>query len=146
MSKLPIQPAKEKLPAQKKAEVTKLAKALVAEVDKTDLIEKVASKLDITNAQALTYIEENGLEDELHTLMVKSITSGAIAIKALEKLHRLAEEGDKDALSMIVGFNKELMPNTAKSINSLHLHNDQSVTNVFAEMNDQAKKLLGEQE
>ncbi len=130
-----------KMPAAKVAEATKLAKKLVASIDKQELVEKVCEELTCSSDQALTYISDMKLDEEMHDMLVTSISQGAIAIKAIEKLKEKAEDGNMEAIKMIMGFNKSLVPAEAKGINSLHLHQG-ATTNVFAQIAQDAEKNL----
>ena len=138
-------PTVKKLAPQKVAKATKLAQKIASQIDKSEMIKKVAEELELPEDQAIQYIADTQLDEQVHDYLVKSLSSGAVAVKAMAALNKLAEQGNLRAIELILGFNKSLVSKNEKAINNLHLHNNTSTTNIFAQLDAEAKRNLGEE-
>lgn len=122
-------------------DVKALATKLVAKIDKKDLIAKVVEETQLSETDALSLITERNLTKEINDMLIDSVTQGAISSLAISKFHEAVEKGDVWAIKAAMAFNQALAPNPTKSINNLQIS---SHTNIFQQMNQEAKKLLGE--
>lgn len=119
--------------------VMSIAKDVVSKLALTDLTARVSEAAGIKEEEAINLLN-NGLEQEIHSLLAEKLTEGVFAIKALEALNKKVEEGNMEAIKLVVSFSPKLKPNNVRVAESLTINQ----TNVFAELDKNAKKLLGE--
>jgi len=122
------------------SKVKDLASSIVGEISLSELSTKVANKLDTTPEEALDFIQQYGLDRQIHDLLVDQVTEGAIASKAMEILKNKLDEGDLEAAKIVLGFNKKLRPANTRVINEMSFQDNR----VFIELDKEAKKRLGE--
>lgn len=129
----------------RKKETQELAQKLAAKIDKTEMVLAVAAETNMTADDALQLIITNGLDKKIHNLVTDSITEGALAVRAIDSVRELmASDDDRiklEAAKLVLSFNNNLAPQTTRMVENLHFHKHQ---NLFADLDKQAKELLGE--
>ena len=119
-----------------------IAKKLATSISSQELSEKLALQLAITSAEALDLLNDTKLESAIHEAMVEKIVGGSLAIKAMEVLKTKMDQGNLQAASMVLGFNKLLRGNTTKAITNMQIHS----TNALVQLDQQAVSLLSKKD
>ena len=115
-----------------------IARKLATSISSTELATKLAAQLAITDAEALELLNNTKLESAIHDALVDKIVGGSLAIKAMEVLNTKMNQGNLQAASLVLGFNKCLKSNTVKSISNLTVNSN----NALISLDKQAIGLL----
>ena len=123
-----------------KAHVTKLAKGVVSTIDKARLVEALVSSAKIGEEEAMALLDSRALVSEIHTLLIDSISNGAIAVNAMKVVQDKLDDGNLEAAKLVLSFNKALTPGGVGQVRDVHLH--QHLHKELLSLDEKAQLLL----
>jgi hypothetical protein len=135
--------ARKKQASLAKSKVAALTTRIANKLIENQVVSEVAKELAVSPEEAALIVQEYRLDQQVHQVVVDSLTQGAAAVRAIQKVQELADKGNMGALKLIIAFNKHLKANNALDpAKAGTVVYDNRKVNVFQQINERAQKNL----